>query len=97
MKIITAMSIFNPSLLPTDDSITSYSNDQIQVLAQFYWEEAEVQFAGSTFTSPLLLDREELLSEWKIFRRAFLLEKNSIMEHRKELVYSSRDGKISYI
>ena len=63
VKIITAMSIFNPSLLPTDDSITSYGNDQIQVLAQFYGEEAEVQFAGSTFTSPPLLDREELLSE----------------------------------
>jgi hypothetical protein len=77
VKIITAMSIFNPSLLPTDDSITSYGNDQIQVLAQFYGEEAEVQFAGSTFTSPPLLDREELLSEWKIFRRAFLLEKKS--------------------
>ena len=61
VKIITAMSIFNPSLLPTDDSITSYSNDQIQVLAQFYGEEAEVQFAGSTFTSPPLLDREELV------------------------------------
>ena len=42
VKIITAMSIFNPSLLPTDDSITLYGNDQIQVLAQFYGEEAEV-------------------------------------------------------
>ena len=83
------MSIFNPSLLPTDDSITLYSNDQIQVLAQFYGEEAEVQFAGSTFTSPPLLDREELLSEWKIFRHAFLLEKKSIMEHRKDLVSPS--------
>ena len=89
VKIITAMSVFNPSLLPTDDSITTYGNDQIQVLTVFYGEGAEVLYAGSTFTSPPLLDREELLSEWKIFRCAFLLKKKSIIEHRKELVSPS--------
>ena len=54
MNVITAMSIFNPSLLPTEDSLPSYGNEQIQVLAEFYGK-AEVQCAGMTYTS--LLDR----------------------------------------
>ena len=37
-------------------------------------------------TLPPLLDMDELLFERKIFRHAFLLEKNSILEHEKELV-----------
>ena len=89
VKIIMAISVFNPSLLPTDDSITSYGNDQIQVLAEFYGEEAEVQYAGSTFTSPPLLDREELLSVWKYSDVLFCGRKKSIIEHRKELVSPS--------
>ena len=84
MKIVTAMSIFNPSLLPTEDSLPSYGNEQIKELAEFYGKEAEVQYAGMTYTSPPLLNGDELLSEWKIFRHAFLLEKKSIMEHKKE-------------
>ena len=36
VNIITAMSLFNPSLLPTEDSLPSYGNEQIQVLAEFY-------------------------------------------------------------
>ena len=83
VKIVTAMSIFNPSLLPTEDSLPSYGNKQIKVLAEFYGKEAEVQYAGMTYTSPPLLNGDELLSEWKIFRRAFLLEKKSIMECKK--------------
>ena len=43
VKIITAMSIFNPSLLPSEDSLPSDSNEQIQVLADYYGKEAEVQ------------------------------------------------------
>ncbi len=78
VEIITAMSIFNPSLLPTEDSLHSYGTEEIKVLAEFYGKEAQVQYAGITYTSPPLLDKDDLLSEWKIFRRAFLLEKKSI-------------------
>ena len=31
VKVVTAMSIFNPSLLPTEDSLPSYGNEQIIV------------------------------------------------------------------
>ena len=57
--------------------------EEIKVLAEFYGKEAQVQYAGITYTSPPLLDKDDLLSEWKIFRRAFLLGKKSIMEHQR--------------
>ena len=89
VKIITAMSIFNPSLLPTEDSLPSYGNEQIKILAEFYGKAAEVQYAGTTYTSPPLLHGDDLLSEWKIFRRALLLEKKAtcIMERKKVGIY----------
>ena len=61
MNIVTAMSIFNHSLLPTEDSLPSYGNEQIKILAEFCGKEAEVQYAGATYTSPPLLDGDELL------------------------------------
>ena len=48
VKVVTAMSIFNPSLLPTEDSLPSYRNEQIKILSEFYGKEAEVQYAGMT-------------------------------------------------
>ena len=89
MKVITAMSIFNPSLSPTEDSLPSYGNEQIKILAEFYGKETGVQYAGMTYTSPPLLHDDELLSEWKIFRCALLLEKKAIMERKKESVFPS--------
>ena len=89
LKVVTVISIFNPSLLPTEDSLPSYGNEQITILAEFYGKEAEVQCAGMTYTSPPLLHGDELLSEWKIFRRALLLEKKAIMERKKESVSPS--------
>ena len=50
VKVVTAMSIFNPSLLPTEDTLPSYGNEQIKILAEFYGKEAEVQYAGMTYT-----------------------------------------------
>ena len=67
VKIAIVMSIFNPTLLPTEDSIPSYGNEQIKILTNFYGKEAEVQYAGISYTSPPLLNGDELLSEWKIF------------------------------
>ena len=36
VKIVTAMSIFNPTLLPTSDSLSLYGNEQIKLLAVLY-------------------------------------------------------------
>ena len=43
----------------------------------------------TTYTSPPLLDGDELLSEWKIFRLALLVEKKAIMERKGESVSPS--------
>ena len=83
------MSIFSPSLLPADASLPSYGSQQIKILAEFYGKEAEVEYAWMTYTSPPLLDGDELLSEWKIFRRALLVKKKAIMERKEESVSPS--------
>ena len=75
VKIIIAMSIFNPILLSIEDSLPSYDNEQIKILPNCYGKEAEVQYVGITYTLPPLLDGDELLSKWKIFRGALLVEK----------------------
>ena len=83
------MSIFSTSLLPAEASLPSYGSEQIKILAEFYGKEAEVEYALTTYTSPPSLDGDELLSEWKIFRRALLVEKNAIMERKEESVSPS--------
>ena len=88
MKIVTTMSIFSPSL-PAEASLPSYGSKQIKVLAEFYGKEAEVEYMWTTYTSPPLLDGNELLSEWKIFRRALLVDKRAIMERKEEFVSPS--------
>ena len=82
LKIVTAMSIFNPATLPSEESLSSYGNEQIKLLAGFYGEEATVEYDGETHTSKPLVDASELLSEWKIFRRALVVKKKSLMERK---------------
>lgn len=72
VKLLVATSIFNPAQLPAEESLSSYGLQEINDLADFYGNEASLEYHGVTYTSPPLLDREELLSEWKIFRKAYL-------------------------
>ena len=88
MKIVTAMSIFSPSL-PAEAFLPSYGSEQIKILAGFYGKEAEFEYAWTTYTSPPLFDGDELLSEWKIFRWALLVDKKAIMERKEESVSPS--------
>ena len=78
VKLLVATSIFNLSLLPQEQSLNSYGLQEITDLADFYGSEASVEFQGAIYKSSPLLDREELLSEWKFFRRAFYKEKELI-------------------
>ena len=87
LKIVTAMSIFNPATLPSEESLSSYGNEQIKLLAGFYGE-ATVKYDGETHTSKLFVDASELLSEWKIFRRALVVEKKSLMERKNSPILS---------
>ena len=88
LKIVTAMSIFNPATLPSEESLSSYGNEQIKLLAGFYGEEATVEYNGEAHTSKPLIDASELLSEWKIFRRTLVVEKKSLMERKNSPILS---------
>ena len=88
LKIVTTMSIFNPATLPSEESLSSYGNEQIKLLAGFYGEEATVEYDVETHTSKPLVDASELLSEWKIFRRALVVEKKSLMERKNSPILS---------
>ena len=88
LKIVTAMSIFIPATLPSEESLSSYGNEQIKLLAGFYGEEATVEYDVETHTSKPLVDASELLSEWKILRRALVVEKKSLMERKNSPILS---------
>ena len=79
VKVLTAFSIFNPNQFPSENDISSYGLQEIKVLADFYGSNATVEFEGTIFSSPPLLDHEELMSEWKTFRRALLQEKQRVI------------------
>ena len=76
-------------MLPSEEYLSSYGNEQIKLLAGFYGEEATVKYDGETHTSKPLVDASELLSEWKIFRRALVVEKKkALMERKKSPILS---------
>jgi hypothetical protein len=75
------MSIFDPTRLPDDDSISRYGRyrtEEIKLLADFYRNNAEVQWKGGTQISPALLSGPDLVTEWPIFNRATAAEKKSM-------------------
>ncbi len=84
VKVLSAAAIFDPAKFPTEESqITSYGLEEINTLADYYGNDASVEYDGTIHTSPAVLDREELLSEWETFRRALIQEKASVV-HAKE-------------
>jgi hypothetical protein len=76
VKILTSSSIFNPALLPESETqLSAYGALQVKTLADFYGSEATVKFESTTYTSPAVLNKDELLSEWPMFKRACFQEK----------------------
>ena len=43
----------------------------LSTLANFFGEKAEVMFEGVTNSSLAIINKEELLGEWKVFRELF--------------------------
>lgn len=87
VKLLVATSISNPPELSTGYSLSSYGVQQIKNLTDFYGTDASVDYVGITYTSPPLLAHDELLSEYKVFRRA--------PHKEKELLMSSESHKVS--
>jgi hypothetical protein len=79
VKILTSSSIFNPALLPESETqLSAYGALQVKTLADFYGNEATIKFESTTYTSPAILNKDELLSEWPMFKRAFFQEKKAM-------------------
>ncbi len=80
VKLLVSTSIFDPAELPsTADSLASYGIEQIKELADFY-----SNYHGVKYTSPPVISREELISEWKVFRRALSKEKQIYLSSNRE-------------
>ena len=67
--IYSAFSIFDPSHLPKNDSLSSYGNDKLHTLTNFYGSPQQITFDGQTKLSTPDVVAEETEAEWKIFRR----------------------------
>ena len=81
VELVVSASVFNPGLLPDDETLfRAYGNSKLSTLANFYGEKTEVTFEGVTYSSLAIINKEELLGEWQVFKRAVFLEKNVVME-----------------
>ena len=52
----------------------------MEALALFYGREATIVYDGVTFSSPPLIDKDELLVEWRLFKRALVQESKIVRE-----------------
>ena len=81
VDLVVSASVFNPALLTGDETLLrAYGNSKLSTLAIFYGEKAEVTFEGDTYSSLAIINKEELLGEWHVFRRAVFQEKKVMME-----------------
>ena len=74
-----ASSIFCPAKLPPKNQLESYGCNEIELLSNSYGRAASVEYEGATYTSPPLINAEDLVSEWKVYRRAMLQEKERLI------------------
>jgi len=51
VKLLVAMSVFNPAKLPTQEGLSSYGLQEIESLANFYGREATVVYQGASYTT----------------------------------------------
>ena len=51
-------------------------------MVKFYGEKAELTFEGFTYSSLAIINKEDLLGEWQVFKSAFFREKKVMMEKK---------------
>ena len=62
--------------------MSGYGDKEIELLSSFYGSTALIEHKGMTYTSPPLFDSDDLKSEWKVYRRAMLQEKDIMMAEK---------------
>ena len=55
----------------------------MEVLAQFYGSEATAVYNGVTFSSLPLIDKDEILVEWRLFKQALIQEFRLVREEKQ--------------
>ena len=76
VELVVSASVFNPALLPDEETLLgAYGNSKLSTLANFYGEKAAVIFEWVTYSSLAIINKEELLGEWQVFKRAIFQEK----------------------
>ena len=81
VNLLVSSSIFNPVSFPTDEAaLPELGNNELKVLLNFYGKEAQAEFGGKTSTSPPLVDSQEILSEWRVFKTAFAKQNKALMK-----------------
>ena len=77
VNLLVSSSIFNPVSFPRDEAVLSeFDNNELKALLGFYGKEAPAEFGGETYTSPPFVDSEEILTECRVFKRAFVKEES---------------------
>ena len=68
VKLLVSSSIFNPASFPAEEfALPEYGNKEIQVSVDFHGKEATIEFEGEVYSSPPLVDSDEILAEWRVF------------------------------
>ena len=89
VELVVSASVFNPGLIPNDETLLrAYGNSKLSTLANFYGEKTEVTFEGVTYSSLAIINKEESLGEWQIFKRAIFQEKKVMMKKTQPSIFA---------
>ena len=92
VKLLVSSSIFNPASLPSEEL---HGKKKIKALAEFYGSKATASYDGKSHTSPPLINKDDLIGEWPVFKRALKQETKLLMERLKlEKIPSLQEVKV---
>ena len=80
IELVVPASLFNPALIPDETLLRAYGNSKLSTLANFYGEKAEITFEGVIYSSLAIINKEELLGEWQVFKRAVFYANKVMVE-----------------
>ena len=76
VKLLVSSSVFHPE----ETALADYDKKELQVLVDFCGKEATEEFEGTTYTSPPLVSGEDVIAEWRVFKRSFAKETKAFLE-----------------
>ena len=77
VKLLVSSSVFDPALLPTDEAtLSEYGVEQLQALV------GSQVTTELTYSSPPLIDGDEIYTQWKLFKRALARETKAVIERK---------------